>query len=128
MHYHTLQLNTAKEAGDAVGEGQAYCALGCSFEALCSSPEALENYQISIQKLNDVRNLLHLKDEWKIGFRETCHILYTALWRILFKQGKIADALFAAHEGRAQALTDLNSIQVWCFRNSVWVTHAKRKP
>ena len=32
---------------------------------------------------------------------------YTGLWRVLVKQGKIEEALFAAEKGRAQALTDL---------------------
>ena len=32
---------------------------------------------------------------------------YTSLWRLLLKQGEVEKALFAAEEGRAQALNDL---------------------
>ena len=32
---------------------------------------------------------------------------YTSLWRLLLKNGKVAEALFAADQGRAQALNDL---------------------
>ena len=39
--------------------------------------------------------------------------MYTGLWRVLVKQGKIVEALFAAEKGRAQALTDLMESKFW---------------
>ena len=54
-----------------------------------------------------MRNRLESKDEWKITFRNECHISHTGLWRVLLKQDKIDEALVAAEEGRAQALNDL---------------------
>ena len=107
IHYHTLSLNISKEVQDMSGEGRAYFALGRSFELLESLPKALQNYQFSVNKFNEVRSLLQTEDEWKIGFRDTYQISYNALWRTLLKLGKFGDALLAAEEGRAQALTDL---------------------
>ena len=54
-----------------------------------------------------MRELLKSKDEWKVNFRNQYQIAYTGLFRVLVEQGKIYEALFAAEEGRAQALTDL---------------------
>ena len=58
-----------------------------------------------------MRSLLRSKEEWKINFRHKNHFAYNALWRILLKEDKDVEALFAAEEGRAQALTDLMESQ-----------------
>lgn len=47
----------------------------------------------------------------KISFRNKVSHAYTGYWRVLVKQGKIVEALFANEEGRAQALTDLMESQ-----------------
>ena len=105
--YHSQRLNIAKEVGDKNEEGGAYWALGNNFESQGLLPEALVNYQSSVKVLNDVRNLLESKDEWKIGFRSVCNPSYISLWRVLLKQGKTVEALLAAEGGQAQALRDL---------------------
>ena len=111
MKYRNLQLNIAKELGDRQMEGDAYSALGNSCESLGHLSEALEYYQSSVRLLNHVRSLLQSKDEWKIGFRDENHLAYNGLWRILLKEDRTTEALFAADEGRAQALANLMESQ-----------------
>ena len=111
IEYYKLDLEIAKEVEDKAREAHAYDGLGVSFESLGRLPEALEYYQSSVRSFNHVRSLLKSKDEWKIGFRDVFNKSYKALWRVLLKQGKIAEALFAAERGRAQALTDLMESQ-----------------
>ena len=107
IRYYKASLDIAKEVGDKDTEGGAYEVLGNSFETLGRLSEAHECYQSSVRLYNDVRSLLRSKDEWKISFRHKNHSAYNALWRILLKEEKVVEALFAAEEGRAQALTDL---------------------
>ncbi|XP_078360910.1 uncharacterized protein LOC144645272 isoform X1 [Oculina patagonica] len=111
MYYYNLQLSIAKDLGDKTMEGLAYYSLGHSCELQGHLSEALQYFQSSVRLCNDVRSLLQSKDEWKIGFRNKQHLAYNALWRILLKEDRIAEALFAAEEGRAQALTDLMESQ-----------------
>ena len=49
--------------------------------------------------------------QWKISYRNMNELAYTSLWRSLLKQGKVAEALFAADQGRAQALNDLMELR-----------------
>ena len=111
IDYYKLDLQIAKEVEDKAREAIAYEGLGVSFESLGRLPEALEYYQSSVRSFNHVRGLLKSKDEWKIGFRDVFNNSYKALWRVLLKQDKITEALFAAEKGRAQALTDLMESQ-----------------
>ena len=111
IDYYKLDLEIAKEVEDKAREALAYDGLGVSFESLGRLPEALEYYQSSVRSFNHVRSLLKSKDEWKIGFRDVFNNSYKALWRVLLKQDKITEALFAAEKGRAQALTDLMESQ-----------------
>ena len=111
IDYYKLDLEIAKEVEDKAREALAYDGLGVSFESLGRLPEALEYYQSSVRSFNHVRSLLKSKDEWKIGFRDVFNKSYKALWRVLLKQDKITEALFAAEKGRAQALTDLMESQ-----------------
>ena len=104
-------LHIAKDVGDKKMEGDAYYALGNNCELLGHLPEALEYYQSSVRLFNDVRSLLQYKDDWKIGFRNEQHLAYNGLWRVLLKEDKTTEALFAAEEGRAQALADLMESQ-----------------
>ena len=117
--YFKLDLKIATEVGDKAREAVAYDGLGKCFEFLARLPEALEYYQCSVRSFNDVRSLLKSKDDWKIRFRDVFNNTYTALWRVLLKQGKITEALFAAEEGRAQALTDLMESQFGIQANQV---------
>ena len=74
---------------------------------MCRVRDALEYYQRSVTKFNNIRDRLQLNDKWKISLRDNYQIVYTCLWRLLLKQGKVIEALFAAEQGRAQALKDL---------------------
>jgi len=111
MEHHNIGLSIAKEVNDELLEGQLNHALGYSFELLCNFPEAVKHYQASVRLLNNVRSLLQSRDRWKISFRQECNISYTSLWRVLLKQDRMAEALFAAERGRAQSLSDLLRFQ-----------------
>ena len=110
IDYYNLDLRIVKELEDKGGEARVYDGLGRSFETLGLLPEAEENFQASVRLFDDVRSL-QSEDEWKVGFRNECDISYKSLWRVMLKQGKIVEALFAAEKGRAQALTDLMGTQ-----------------
>ena len=112
--YQDRYLKIAKDLGDRDGEGRANYGLGRSFESLNHLPDAVECYQSSIKAYNDVRARLQSKDEWKINLRDAHQTVYTALWRVLLKQGKVKEALVAAEQGRAQALKDLLETKYGC--------------
>ncbi|KAL9981543.1 hypothetical protein ACROYT_G010255 [Oculina patagonica] len=105
--YYEWNLKIAKEVGNKNVEAASYHQLGYWFESQGFLPKALEYYERSVRLFNHVRNLLQSKDEWKISYRNEVNSAYTGLWRVLLKQGKVAEALCAAEKGRAQALTDL---------------------
>ena len=111
ISYFKVSLSIAKEVGDKDMEGHAHQVLGNSLECLGHLSEARECYKSSVRLFNDVRSLLRSKDEWKINFRHKNNFAYNALWRILLKENKVVEALLAAEEGRAQALTDLMESQ-----------------
>ena len=107
IDYQKRHLQIAKDVGDKDGEGRAFYGLGCSFESLNYLQDAVECYQSSVSAYNDVRVRLESKDEWKINLRNVYQTVYTALWRVFLKQDQVVEALFAAEQGRAQALKDL---------------------
>ncbi|KAL9981540.1 hypothetical protein ACROYT_G010251 [Oculina patagonica] len=117
IDYNELHLKVANEIGDKNSEAKAYHNLGSSFESQGFLPKALEHYELSVRLFNQVRSLLQSRDEWKIGYRNDVDNAYTGLWRVLLKQGKMVEALFAAEKGRAQALSDLMLSQ-FGFRES----------
>ena len=105
--YEELHLKIAKETGDKLGEAKIFNNLGCTFESQGFLVKATDCYQSSVRILNDIRNNLEKKDDWKICIRDLYQFVYTSLWRLLLMQGKVVEALEAAEEGRAQALKDL---------------------
>ena len=107
VEYHSLHGSIAKDLGDKVEEAGAYLNLGNTFQGSGDLEHAVKYYQLSVRVFNDVRSLLQHEDGWKIGFRNLASNAYTGLWISLLKQDKIVEALFAAEEGRAQALADL---------------------
>ena len=107
VEYHERHMKIAKELGDTLGEGNACFNLGICFEDVGQVSHAIGNYQLSIKLLNNIRDRLQLKDEWKISFRDQYQTVYTALWRLMLAEGKVMEALFSAEQGRAQALKDL---------------------
>ena len=107
IEYDELDLKIAKEVGDKVGIAKSFCKLGRSFESLKDLERALDYYRSSVRMLDNIREQLQGKDEWTISFRHISNIAYTKLWCLLLKRGEEVEALFAADEGRAQALKDL---------------------
>ena len=81
--------------------------LGVCFESLGRVCEALEYYQYSLSKYNNVRDLLQFNDMWKISLRDTYQMVYTSLWVLLVKEDKVMEAFVTVEEGRAQALNGL---------------------
>ena len=76
-----------------------------------SLSKALNYYRLSIYYFDEVRRLLWSEDAWKISFRDTKGVAYTALWTALLKNGEVDEALYAAEQGRAQALADILKMQ-----------------
>ncbi|XP_068677558.1 tetratricopeptide repeat protein 28-like [Montipora foliosa] len=108
---HEQHLTICKETEDPVGQGTGCYWLGRVHENLGSLCKALNFYCLSIKHLDETRRLLQSEDAWKISFRDTNQSAYTALWRALLKNGEVDEALFAAEQGRAQALTDILKVQ-----------------
>ncbi|XP_068677226.1 tetratricopeptide repeat protein 28-like [Montipora foliosa] len=107
MEYHEHCLSIFKEIEDCIGEGTAWYSLGHDHEFLGSLSSALSCYRLSIKHFDKTRRSLKSEDEWKISFRDSYRVSYTALWRTLLKNGEIEEALYAAEKGRAQALVDI---------------------
>ncbi len=105
--YQEHSLKIAQKVKDRVGEATSLNGLGKSLESHGSTFKALDCYCSSVKIYNDIRNDLHFEDKWKISFRDMYQNVYTNLWRLLLKQGKVVKALSAADQGRAQALNDL---------------------
>ena len=107
IKYHNQHLSIAKELGDRAGEGSTCYSLGRDFELSGNLQEALGYYRLSVKLINDTRALLQFEDDWKISFRNSLHVAYTALWRTLVRLEKTDEALCVVEQGRAQALEDL---------------------
>ena len=111
IEYHQKNLHISKEVGDQNGEAISHYCLGLNFQCLGSLSEAVDSYQSSVKLFDTVRALIQSEDSWKRSFRELHQKVYTALWRGLLKMGKNDEALFAAEQGRAQALGDILTMQ-----------------
>ena len=111
IEYHQKDLQISKEVGDKNGEAISHYFLGLNFQCLGSLSEAVDSYQSSVKLFDTVRALIQSEDSWKRSFRELHQKVYTALWRGLLKMGKNDEALFAAEQGRAQALGDILTMQ-----------------
>ena len=99
-------LSIAKETGNKVVEAKAYANLGRKFTKHFSNYcRAEECFKSSITLLEEIRGLLHEKDEWKISFRDQ-YRFYKALWSLQLRRGNTIEALLTAESGRAQALVD----------------------
>ena len=117
--YHERHLKIVQEVGDKVGEAKSYYGLGCSFELLGSLENSRDCYQSSVEILNEMRISHQFKDEWKISLRHMYQNVFIKLWLLLLKQEKIPEALFAAEQGRAQALKDLMELNYGLPTSSV---------
>ena len=99
---HTLHLRVVQEEGEKVDEAQAYYGLGYCFESLGLLSKSLNCYQSSVTIFNQLADRLQ-----KMSLRNEYNASVTCLCRVLLKQDKIHEALIAADEGRAHALSDL---------------------
>ena len=109
--FNEKHLTVSKETADPIGEGIACYRLGRVHECSGLLCKALIYYRLSIKHYDDTRRLLESEDAWKISFRNTTQYAYTALWTALLKNGDVDQALFAAEQGRAQALTDILKVK-----------------
>ena len=100
--FHTLHLRAAQEEGEKVDEAQAYYGLGYCFESLGLLSKSLHCYQSSVTIFNQLTDRLQ-----KMSLRNEYNASVNCLCRVLLKQDKIHEALIAADEGRAHALSDL---------------------
>ena len=96
---------------DEVLLATSFLNLGSSFESQGTLSRALDCYHSSVRIFNDVRQHLEGKDEWTISYRNINDSAYTKLWRLMLKQGKVVEALFAVEQGRAQALKGLLNLK-----------------
>ena len=104
-------LTISKETEDPVGQGIGCYNLGLIHQDSGSLCKSLNFYRLGIKHFGEARSLLQSEDAWKIGFLDTKKEEYAALWRALLKNGEVVEALYAAEQGRAQALTDILKVQ-----------------
>ena len=104
-------LTICKETENPVGQGKACYSFGVFHEVSGSLCKALNFYRLSIKHFDETRCLLQSEDAWKISFRDKIQVAYTALWTALLKNREVDEALFAAEQGRAQALADILKVQ-----------------
>ena len=110
IDYHKRTLQISRELGEVLQEGITFSNLGSNFACLGQVPVAIEYYELGISLLNSIRDRPQLHDEWKISLRDQYQRLYTALWWLILKEGKVTEALFSAEKGRAQGLKDLMAL------------------
>ncbi|XP_068739483.1 tetratricopeptide repeat protein 28-like [Montipora capricornis] len=111
IEYYRQGLSICKETEDPIGLAIACYHIGLVHEFFGSLSNALNYYRLSIYYFDEVRRLLLSEDAWKISFRDTKGVAYTALWTALLKNGEVDEALDAAEQGRAQALADILKMQ-----------------
>ncbi|XP_068700656.1 tetratricopeptide repeat protein 28-like [Montipora foliosa] len=109
--YHNQHLSICKETEDQIGQAMACYRIGLVHEFFDSFSKALNYYRLSIHYFDETRRLLRSEDAWKISFRDRYRLAYTALWTTLLKTGEVDEALYAAEQGRAQALADILKMQ-----------------
>ena len=111
IEYHRRHLSTAKEVGDRAGEGRACYSLGRDLQSSASLYEAIYYYRLSVKIFDSIRGLLQSEDRLKISLRDLYRYAYTSLWTTLLEIGETDEALYAAEQGRAQALMDVLKAQ-----------------
>ena len=108
IEFYQQGLIIAKETGNKVLQAKAFANLGRTFQHVkhssnhCIAEECLKS---SITLLEQIRGLIHEKDEWKISFRDQYQV-YTELRSVQLRRGNTIEALLTAERGRAQALVD----------------------
>ncbi|XP_044170510.1 tetratricopeptide repeat protein 28-like [Acropora millepora] len=119
VEYYKKHIKITKAIGDQGGEGKGYGNLEARtyhnlasvYYSLKQFENAVDNFVSALDALNSLRHLLKSEDDLKIKFRQLYNNTYTGLCCSLLKIGKVDEALFAAEQGRAQALSDNLLIQ-----------------
>ena len=112
IEFHEKGLRIAKKTGNKDSEELANRSLEVACYCLGDFSRAEKFFKSSINLFEEIRYLLQDKDEWKINFRNQYKVYsLPRVWSHLLRQGKGIQALFAAEQGRAQALTDLMESQ-----------------
>ncbi|XP_068674036.1 tetratricopeptide repeat protein 28-like [Montipora foliosa] len=111
IEYYHQSLSICKETEDPIGLAITCYHIGLVHDFFGSLSKALNYYRLSIYYFDEVRRLLCSEDAWKISFRDTKGFTYTAVWTALLKNGEVDEALYAAEQGRAQALADILKMQ-----------------
>lgn len=106
IEYHEKNLSIAKDVGDRAGEGRAHYRLGISLLNSDALNEAVANFRSTIESLDTIRASLISQDEWKISFRKFWKDAYTYLWQVPMMLQNTDEALYAAEQGKSQALLD----------------------
>ena len=109
--YHNQYLSICNETEDPIGQAIACNHIGLVHEFFDSLSKALNYYRLSIHYFDETRRLLQSEDAWKISFHDKYGFAYTNLWTTLLKNGEVDEALYAAEQGRAQALADILKMQ-----------------
>ena len=73
--------------------------------------EALAHFRSSVETLETIRASLSSQDVWKVSFRKGWNDAYSCLLQVLIMLQKTDKALYAAEQGRAQALLDALQIK-----------------
>ena len=105
-HYQQF-LSISKDSGNKDRQALAYYNLGQHYTAIGDLSKAEDCLKSSVDLYDNMRELLHSQDDWKISLRNHRRKAYNALWAIQLKRNKIIEALSSAERGRAQALMDL---------------------
>ena len=111
LEFHKLHLGITKDIGDKAGEGRTCANIGHAHYSLGDVCEAERFYEASVSVRENMRDLIHSKDDWKVSLRDHYNGVYTALFNVQLQQNKTDEALLTAEKGRGQALVDLMESQ-----------------
>ena len=107
LEYYQQFLSISKDSGHKIRQALAYQNLGQLYIAIGDLSKAEDCLKSSVDLYDNIRELLHSRDDWKITLRNHHRDVYNALWAIQLERNKIIEALSSAERGRAQALMDL---------------------
>ena len=92
--------------GYGADEMEALYELAYAYEKLGKLPEAIEAHAELIDFFEGIRAKM-TKDVHKIGFMSAKHEIYTKMIELLFKQGRVSEALEYAERARGRTFADL---------------------
>ena len=107
LEYYQQFLSISKDSGEKDRQALAYYNLGLLYIEVSDLSKAEDCFKSSVDLYDNIRDLLHSRDDWKISLRNHHRKAYNVLWAVQLKQNKIIEALSSAERRRAQALMDL---------------------